>query len=126
MCILSVAVLCTAIQTAAAFSEPEIKIEWNSVQGVNRTNASVQAVVTPLMLRGSPMHDRVWQAFKDLEVEHVRYLPWLPYPRLAVADLEPPAGGRTSWNFSLINPFTIDFLQATKGHSVMLNVNVIP
>jgi len=32
----------------------------------------------------------------------------------------------TSWDFSLIDPMTIDFLDATKGHSVILNFSTIP
>lgn len=122
----SIAVLCMAMQAGVVFAQQEIKIQWKTVQRVNRSNASLQAVVTPLMSRGSPMHDKVWQALKDLKAEYVRYVPWLPYPRLAVAELDPPENGTTSWDFSLIDPFTIDFLHATKGHSVMLNFSTIP
>ena len=62
----------------------------------------------------------------DLQADYVRYVPWLPYPRLGVAELEPPANGKTSWDFSAIDPMTIDFLEATKGHSVILNFSTIP
>jgi hypothetical protein len=122
----SIAILCTAMQAGAVSAQQKIEIQWNSVARVNRSHASLQAVVTPLMSRGSPMHDKVWRALKDLKAEYVRYVPWLPYPRLAVAELEPPENGRTSWDFSLIDPFTSDFLQATRGHSVMLNFSTIP
>jgi len=115
-----------AMQAGAVFAQQEVRIQWNDVLRVNRSNASLQAVVTPLMSRSSPMHDKVWQALKDLKAEHVRYVPWLPYPRLAVAELEPPKDGRTSWDFSLIDPFTVDFLNATRGHRVMLNFSTIP
>ncbi len=43
-----------------------------------------------------------------------------------MAELEPPSGGKTSWDFSLIDPMTEDFLEATRGHSVMLNFSTIP
>jgi len=43
-----------------------------------------------------------------------------------VAELEPPKDGKTSWDFSLIDPMTIDFLEATKGHPVILNFSTIP
>jgi Glycosyl hydrolases family 39 len=56
----------------------------------------------------------------------VRYVPWLPYPGLGVAELQPPADSKTSWDFSLIDPMTIDFLEATKGHPVILNFSTIP
>ena len=126
MRIFLVATLCTAMQAGAVFAQQEVRIQWDDVLRVNRSNASLQAVVTPLMSRSSPMHDKVWQALKDLKAEHVRYVPWLPYPRLAVAELEPPKDGRTSWDFSLIDPFTVDFLAATKGQHVMLNFSTIP
>ena len=56
----------------------------------------------------------------------MRYVPWLPYPKLGVAELEPPKDGKTSWDFTPIDPMTIDFLEATKGHSVILNFSTIP
>jgi Glycosyl hydrolases family 39 len=40
--------------------------------------------------------------------------------------LAPPADGKRSWDFSLIDPMTIDFLEATKGHPVILNFSTIP
>ena len=122
----SLALLCTAMLPEVVFAQQEIEIQWKNVQRVNRSNASLQAVVTPLMLRNSPMRDKVWRALKDLNAEYVRYVPWLPYPKLAVAELDPPQNGVTSWDFSLIDPFTIDFLEATRGHSVMLNFSTIP
>jgi len=43
-----------------------------------------------------------------------------------VAELEPPKDDQTSWDFSLIDPMTEDFLAATEGHSVILNLSTIP
>ena len=43
-----------------------------------------------------------------------------------MAELEPPANGKTSWDFSLIDPFAIDFAQATEGHSAIWNFSTIP
>ena len=37
-----------------------------------------------------------------------------------------PKDGATSWDFTAIDPMTIDFLEATKGHSVILNFSTIP
>ncbi|MBV9624464.1 MAG: glycosyl hydrolase family 39 [Acidobacteria bacterium] len=78
------------------------------------------------MRRGTPVHDNAFAALHDLGADYVRYVPWLPYPKLGVAELEPPAAGKTSWDFSLIDPMTIDFLEATKGHSVILNFSTVP
>ena len=67
-----------------------------------------------------------FRSWLELGANYVRYVPWLPYPRLGVAELEPPTAEKTSWDFSLIDPMTIDFLNATKGHSVILNFSTIP
>ncbi|HWB92729.1 MAG TPA: hypothetical protein VG605_12785, partial [Puia sp.] len=65
-------------------------------------------------------------AFQTLGCDYVRYVPWLPYPRLGVAELQPPTRTKTSWDFSVIDPMTLDFLDATRGHSVILNFSTIP
>jgi hypothetical protein len=96
------------------------------VARVSNTTASLQVVVNPPLRRGSKIHDRVFQALRDLQPDYARFVPWLPYPRLAVAELEPPHDGQTSWDFSLIDPLTIDFLEATKGHPAVLNFSTAP
>ncbi len=101
-------------------------VDWNKVIRVSNTNATLQVVVSPLMARGAPTHDRILSALHDLGANDVRFVPWLPYPKLAVAELEPPANGRTSWDFSLIDPFAEDFAQATEGHSTIWNFSTIP
>ena len=82
--------------------------------------------MNPPLRRGTAVHDGAFQSLQDLQADYVRYVPWLPYPRLGVAELEPPKDGKTSWDFSLIDPMTIDFLEATKGHPVVLNFSTIP
>ena len=82
--------------------------------------------MNPPLRRGSTIHDNAFKSLRDIQADYVRYVPWLPYPRLGIAELEPPAEGKTSWDFSLIDPMTIDFLDATKGHSVILNFSTIP
>jgi hypothetical protein len=119
---------------AAAFSAPagaadslaKVEVQWGKELRVSKTTPTLQVVVNPPLRRGSPIHDRVFQALRDLQADYVRYVPWLPYPKLAVAELEPPREGKTSWDFSLIDPMTIDFLEATTGHPVILNFSTIP
>jgi len=105
---------------------PKLTVDWGKVVGVSKTTPTLQVVVNPPLRRGTPVHDNAFQALKDLQAEYVRYVPWLPYPRLGVAELEPPRDGKASWDFSLIDPMTIDFLEATKGRSPMLNFSTIP
>lgn len=106
----------------------KVTVNWDKVLRVSKTTPTLQVVVNSPLRRGSAIHDRVFQALRDLKCDYVRYVPWLPYPKLGVAELEPPQNGKTSWDFSLIDPLTIDFLDATagQGHSVILNFSTIP
>ncbi len=104
----------------------KVAIAWDHVERVSKTTPTLQVVVNPPLRRGSKIHDRVFSDLGKLGADYVRYVPWLPYPKLGVAELQPPTNGKTSWDFSLIDPMTIDFLNATKGHSVILNFSTIP
>jgi hypothetical protein len=112
--------------STAAEALPVVGISWDAVTRVSNTTPSLQVVVNPPLRRGSKIHDRVFQALHDLQPDYARYVPWLPYPKLAVAELEPPHDGETSWDFSLIDPMTIDFLEATKGRPAVLNFSTTP
>lgn len=103
-----------------------VKVQWDQVTAVSRSTPTLQVVVNPPLERGSSIHDRVFNALRSLGADEVRYVPWLPYPKLAVAELEPPEGGKTSWDFSLIDPMMEDLMQATNGHSVIINFSTIP
>lgn len=102
-----------------------VKINWNNPT-VLRTTPTLQVVVNPMLLRGSKMHDGSFDALRKLGADYVRYVPWLPYPRQAVAELEPPKDGQTSWDFQFIDPAMEDFMNATAGHSVVINFSTIP
>jgi len=111
---------------AVAPAATPVTIDWSQNQFVSRSTPTLQVVVNPPLRRGTPIHDPVYAALHDLGAEMVRYVPWLPYPRLAVAELEPPTATNTSWDFSLIDPLTIDFIEATKGHATILNFSTMP
>ena len=114
------ALLCSVAQAQ------EVRVAWDKVLTVSRTTATLQVVVNPPLRRGSAIHDRVFTELGNLGADYVRYVPWLPYPRLGVAELEPPSAGTTFWDFSLIDPMTVDFFTATSGHSTVLNFSTIP
>ena len=103
-----------------------ITVQWDKPETTLRTSPTLQVVVMPPLERGSPIHDASFAAVKELGADYVRYVPWYPYPRFAVAELEPPKDGKTSWDFSRIDPMTLDFLHATEGHSPILNFSTIP
>lgn len=104
----------------------KVTVQWDKVIRTTQTTPTLQVVVNPPLRRGTPVDDNAFKSLRDLCADYVRYVPWLPYPKLGVAELEPPKEGKTSWDFSLIDPMTIDFLEATKGHSVILNFSTIP
>ena len=100
---------------------PTLDIKWDAVSQVSKTTPTLQVVVNPMLNRSSPVHDQIFQALRDMGADYVRYVPWLPYPRLAVAELEPGV-----WDTSVIDPMTVDFFKATEGHSTILNFSTIP
>ncbi|CAN5642692.1 hypothetical protein BH10ACI4_BH10ACI4_27350 [soil metagenome] len=111
---------------AVAQEATEVKVDWAKVVRTSNSTPTLQVVVNPMLIRRSKMHDGSFAALKMLGADYVRYVPWLPYPRQAVAELEAPAGGKTSWDFQYIDPTLDDFMKATEGHSVVLNFSTIP
>jgi hypothetical protein len=91
------------------FAAVEISIEWDEIvfQSVTTptlqvtiwtrllilivdfafSNQNFQVVVNPMIRRTSPIHDRVFEMLHNLQAEYVRFVPWLPYPRLSVVHL---------------------------------------
>ncbi len=132
----ALAAICIAVSAARTpsplFASPpaaepvQVKVNWDQVTTVSKSTPTLQVVVNPPLERGSAIHDRVFDSLHSLGADHVRYVPWLPYPRLAVAELEPPDRGKTSWDFSLIDPMMDDLMRATRGHSVIVNFSTIP
>lgn len=111
---------------AAQAPPPAIQVHWDTVVAVSRSTPTLQVVVNPKLLAGSNLHDSTFRALHELGADYVRFVPWFPYPRLVVAELQPPAHGRTYWDFSRIDPIVDDFMQATEGHSVIMNFSTIP
>ena len=110
------------VAAVACAQQPQsISVDWSKTILVSRSTPTLQVVVNPMLRRGSPIHQQSFAALKALGADYVRYVPWLPYPKLAVAELEPG-----SWDFSLIDPMTTDFLAATEGHSTVMNFSTMP
>jgi len=121
------AILVMGSWNLVAQDEPiKLTIHWDQVVRTSKTTPTLQVVVNPPLQRGTPVHDNAFKALHDLGAEYVRYVPWLPYPKLGVAELEAPKDGKTSWDFTVIVPMTIDFLETVKEHSYMMNLNTIP
>jgi len=103
-----------------------VTVDWTKVVQVSQSTPTLQVVVNPQLLRGAKLHDSSFAALHMLGADYVRYVPWLPYPRQAVAELSAPDNGKTSWDFSHIDPTLDDFMKATEGHSVIMNFSTIP
>ncbi len=104
----------------------QLTIHWDKTTVVSKSTPTLQVVVNPPLRPGEPLGAASYKAVKELGADYVRYVPWLPYPRLGVAELEPPTSEKTSWDFSLIDPMTKDFLAATEGHPTVMNFSTMP
>jgi hypothetical protein len=107
-------------------AQPQLNVNWNDTLMTSKSTATLQVVGNPMLRPNASMHKVAFNALQALGADYVRYVPWFPYPKLAVAELEPPASNKTSWDFSLIDPMTIDFFEHTSGHSVIINFSTIP
>lgn len=116
----------TAVCSYAQTKPSELKVDWTKTEITSRSTPTLQVVVNPQILRGAPLHDPTFKALHELGADYVRYVPWLPYPRLVVPELEAPKDGKTSWDFTQIDPPVEDLMRATQGHSVILNFSTIP
>ena len=112
--------------TSMDLTRQPLQVDWDKLICPMNSRATLQVVVNPLLKRGSPIHDCAFEELRKLGAENVRFVPWFPYPHYSIAELYAPAAGKTSWDFSKIDPFTVDFLEATKGHDITLNFSTIP
>jgi hypothetical protein len=113
----------------SAFSQDapaKLPVDWSKTTAVSKTIVSIQDCPEPPLWRGSPLHDQIYAALRDLNADYARLQPWFPYPRVTVAELKPPENGKTYWDFSLMDQMTEDFMQATKGHPVVFDFGTIP
>jgi len=111
---------------AQAQQAAQVTVHWEKTTVVSQTTPTLQVVVNPPLRPGEALGVAAYKAVKELGADYVRYVPWLPYPRLGVAELEAPTKEKTSWDFSVIDPMTKDFMAATEGHSTVMNFSTIP
>ncbi len=103
-----------------------VVIDWNKTIMVSKTTPTLQVVENPKLRQPSAFHDSCFKALKELGADYVRYVPWFPYTKLAVAELKAPGKTATSWDFTYPDS-TMDFImQATEGHSVVINFSTTP
>lgn len=105
---------------------PSSPIDWTKHVGVCKTTATLQVVVNPKLMPGEIVRENAYRALRTLDADYVRYVPWFPYPHQSVAELDAPTDTSTSWDFTHVDPPTIDFLEATKGRNPVVNFSTIP
>ena len=104
----------------------QVIVEWNRPIGVLNTAATLLVVPSPILHEPSPVRTSAFAALQQLHAPNPRYLAWYPYPHLAVAELEPPTPGRTSWNFAGIDSELVPFLKATEAYHPVVSLATIP
>ncbi len=117
---------CISMQAQQSTEPQAIVVDWNKTLTISKSTPTLQVVTNPMLNPGASIHDGSFAALKALGADYVRYVPWLPYPKIAVAELEPPSKEKTSWDFTYIDPVTKDFFAATQGHSTIVNFSTIP
>src|SRR5581483_8664425 len=103
-----------------------VPVNWDKLERVSQTEPTLLVEVNPLLRRENPVSANAWKALRSLGANYVRYMPYPTHPKLSVAELEPPKSARTSWDFSLLDPLTMDFLDSTKGHPAVFCVSTMP
>lgn len=122
--LIPIALICLfALNTSA---QNAVTIDWNTQVTISRTTPTLQLVENPMVRPGSPIHKATFKALKELGADYVRYVPWFPYPKMAVAELEPPTKDKTFWNFTYLDSTMQAVMNATEGYSVVINFSTTP
>ena len=103
-----------------------VTVDWNAQVAISKTTPTLQLVENPMVRPNSPIHIATFKALKDLGADYVRYVPWFPYPKMAVAELEPPTKDKTFWNFAYLDSTMQAVMSATEGHTVVINFSTTP
>ena len=84
----------------AATSQPAlpttITADWTPSGALrpNKCLPTLQVVTNPLLLRASPIHDQAFASLAALKAQFVRFVPWMPYPRLVVNEFDRASGAK--------------------------------
>lgn len=108
------------------YAQKKVAISWDKTISVSKTTPTLQVVYNPMLRANSPIHKGTFEALKNMGADYVRYVPWFPYPKAAVVELTAPAKEQTHWDFTYADPVMQDLMEATKGHSVVINFSTIP
>ncbi len=116
----------SGIGRAAEQPTLRVAVDWTKVVATSNLSPSVYVVTNPMMRPGSPIHGPVNQALKELNADYLRYMAYPLHPRLSIAALYPPKEGKTSWDFSTMDPLILDFFEAAEGRPAILELSTFP
>ena len=117
---------CGASSIWAGDQPVKVEVHWDRVTRVLQTTPTLLLGAAPDISRSAPLHDRIFQTIRDLGADDLRYATGGPYPHFGVVEREPPTATTTSWDFSTIDPVTEDVVNATQGHTLVMNFTNIP
>ena len=81
------------ISTANNADPIVIAVNWTANDYLLHTTPSLQIVTNPLVSRQfSPISKKIFDDLAQLNAEYTRFAAWFPYPKMAVAELDPPSG----------------------------------
>lgn len=107
-----------------------ITIDWTNVLLTSKTTTTLQIVSNPPLLRGTNVHDNVYTSLESVAANYVRFVPWFPYPKLAVPEIDAPIvsgdGCSTTWDFTYADQLVEDFYAATPNASHIINFSTTP
>jgi hypothetical protein len=98
-----------------------IEVTWSTHDYDLHTIPTFQLVTNPLVSRQfSPVSKEIFANIKQLNAEYARYAVWFPYPKLAVAELDPPSGlyqcGNVGENYTI-------YLSCEQGGGVISKID---
>ncbi|ASO18715.1 hypothetical protein FHR81_000978 [Actinoalloteichus hoggarensis] len=105
---------------------PLVEADWTNPTSVSKTVLTTHIWSAPTLTRDSKIHDRAFEALRDLGADYVRFLPWFTHPTLSVPALEAPTASGTSWDFSRLDPFVEDVVTASEGRPIVADFATIP
>ena len=76
-------------------NDVDVSVNFKAVRQISRSTPTLQVVTNPLLARDSafqsPIAKIAFENLKKLNSQYTRYVPWFPFPKRAVAELEPPS-----------------------------------
>lgn len=80
----------------SAIPSAAVHVDWSTAIGTSRTTLTTHLWTAPPLRRSSPIHDKAFDALRELHVDLARFLPWFSHPRIAVPALTPPTATETA------------------------------